>query len=89
MMSVHSSKMLRQKLVPGTGGLLRWFGRMWIRGLWIWKVVRCFKWRLMDDPSKNMEDFVSKSDLTVQTWSKRFQWRRTSVCGLETVFIVF
>ena len=41
-------------------------------GTWIWKVVRCFKWRLMDDPSKNMEDFVSKSDLTVQTWSKRF-----------------
>jgi hypothetical protein len=43
----------------------------------------------MGHPSRNMEDFVPVSDLTVQTRSKRFQWRRTSVCGLETVFVVF
>jgi hypothetical protein len=35
-------------------------------------------------PSRNVEDFVA-----VQTWPKRFQSRRTSVCGLETVSVVF
>jgi hypothetical protein len=39
------------------------FGRMWIWELWIWKAVECFKWGLMDHPSRNMEDFVSESDL--------------------------
>jgi hypothetical protein len=36
---------------------------MWILGLWIWKVMECFKWGLMDYPSRNMEDFVAESDL--------------------------
>lgn len=25
----------------------------------------------------------------MQTKPKRFQWKRTSLCGLETVFVVF
>jgi hypothetical protein len=39
------------------------FGRMLIWGLWIWKAVECFKWGLMGYPSRNMEDFVTESDL--------------------------
>jgi hypothetical protein len=50
MVSVHSSKTLRQKLVPdpvptiAVISLIKLlFGRMWILGLWIWNVVECFK----------------------------------------------
>jgi hypothetical protein len=39
------------------------FGRMWIFRLWIWKAVECFKWGLMGYPRKNMEYFISESDL--------------------------
>ena len=39
------------------------FERMWILGLWIWNAVECFKWGLMDYPSRNMEDFVAGSNL--------------------------
>jgi hypothetical protein len=73
MVSVHSSTILRQKLVPGTGVLfptgivigliMRLFERMWILGLWIWNTVECFKWGLMGSPSRNMEDFVAGSNL--------------------------
>ena len=39
------------------------FERTWILGLWIWKAVECFKWGLMDHPSRNMEDFGAETDL--------------------------
>jgi hypothetical protein len=39
------------------------FERMLIWGLWIWKAVECFKWGLMDHPSRNMEDFDGGSNL--------------------------
>jgi hypothetical protein len=45
------------------------FGKR-IVGLWIWKAVKCCKWGLMSYPSRSMEDFVTESDLTVQTWPK-------------------
>ena len=32
------------------------FGKMWILGLWIWKTMECFKWALMGQYSRNMED---------------------------------
>jgi hypothetical protein len=40
----------------------------------------------MGHPSRNMEDFVAESNLN---WPKRFQRRRISECGIETVFVVF
>ena len=63
MVSVHSRKTLRPKLVPGNGLTVLLFKRMWILGLWIWKAVECFKWGLMGHPSRNMKDFVAGSDL--------------------------
>jgi hypothetical protein len=49
MVSVHSSKTLSQKLVPGAGGIaiidltMLLFGRMLISGLWILKAVEWLK----------------------------------------------
>ena len=37
------------------------FGGIWIWGLW--KAVECFKWSLMDQPSRNMEDIDAEGDL--------------------------
>jgi hypothetical protein len=33
-------------------------------GTLIWKAVECFKWGLIDYPSRNMEDFVVECDLS-------------------------
>jgi hypothetical protein len=68
MVSVNSSKTLRQKLVSGVRYYcdrltMLLFERMWIWGLWIWNTVECFKWGLMGHPSRNMEDFVAVSNL--------------------------
>jgi hypothetical protein len=41
--------------------------------------MECFRRDLMSHPSRNMEDFVAVSDLTVQTWPEKFQWRRIYV----------
>jgi len=38
-------------------------GRMWILRLWIWKSVEGFKCGLMGYLRRNMEDFVTESDL--------------------------
>ena len=81
MVFLHSSKTLT-KIEVGTrdsgiaviGLTVLLFGRMRILGLRIWKAVECFKWGLMGYPSRNMEDFVTESDLNLQTWPKRFQW---------------
>jgi hypothetical protein len=32
-------------------------------GLWIWKAVECFKWGAKGYFSRDIEDFVSESDL--------------------------
>ena len=63
------------------------FGKR-IVGLWIWKAVKCCKWGLMSYPRRSMEDFVTESDLTVQTWpkvsvEKNFSmWPRDCFCGI-------
>jgi hypothetical protein len=70
MESVYSSKTLTNTEV-GTrdwgiaviGLTMLLFERMWILGLCIWKAVECFKWSLMGHPTRNMEDFVTGSNL--------------------------
>ena len=70
MVSIHRSKTLtktevgtRDWSIAVIGLTMCLFGGMWILRLWIWKAVECFKWGLMDHPSRNMEDFVTESDL--------------------------
>jgi hypothetical protein len=36
---------------------------MWIWGLGISEAVECFKWGLMDHPTRNMEDIGAEDDL--------------------------
>jgi hypothetical protein len=65
------------------------FGKMWIWRLWIWTVMECFKWSIMRYTSRNKEDFVTVSYLNCVDLAERFQRRRISVCGMETVFMIF
>ena len=32
-------------------------------GLWIWKAIECFKWGLIDHPSRNREDNGAEGDV--------------------------
>jgi hypothetical protein len=64
------------------------FGRIWIWGLWIWKASECFKWSLMANPRRIMEDFVGEDYLNCEAWLSGFQ-KRTLKCGLETVLVIF
>jgi hypothetical protein len=65
------------------------FGRMWILRLWIWKAMESFTWGLMGYPSRNMEDFVTESDLNCVDQAqealveKNFSmWPRDCFCGI-------
>jgi hypothetical protein len=96
MVSVHGSKPLtkievciRDWGIAVIGLTMLLFGRMWILGLWIWKAVECFKWGLMGHPSRNMEDFVTVSDLNYVVLAqevseeKNFRlWHRDCFCGI-------
>ena len=93
-MSVHRSKTLRQNLVPGMGGIavigqsMLLFGRVCIFGLWIWKGVECFNWDLVAHPSRNMEDFVTQSDLNCGDLAQQVSvenfnmWPSDCFCGI-------
>ena len=74
MVSVHSSKTLRQisgtrqKFVPGVGYCCyrpdhAFVWKMWILRLWIWKAVECFKWGFMCYPSRKIEYFIAESNM--------------------------
>jgi hypothetical protein len=39
------------------------FGRVWILGLWIWKISERFQWSLIGYPSRNKDELVVESDL--------------------------
>ena len=39
------------------------FEGMWILGLWIWEIVGCLKWYLMDHPGRNKEDIAAEGGL--------------------------
>jgi hypothetical protein len=64
------------------------FERMWIWGLWIWKAVECFKWGLMGQSSRNMEDFVAGSnlncvDLAQEISKENFRiWHKDCFCDI-------
>jgi hypothetical protein len=91
MVSLHSSRTItmieggtRDLCIAVIGLTMLLFGRMWNLGLWIWKAVECFKWGLMGHPSRNMEDFVSESDLNCGEVSeeKNFNmWTRDWSCN--------
>jgi hypothetical protein len=62
---------------------------MWILGLWIWKAMECFKWGLIGHPSRNMEDFVARSNLNCVdlgqeiSKEKNFRmWHKDCFCGI-------
>ena len=65
------------------------FGGMWIWGLCIWKAMECFMKDLMGHPCRNIEDIGAKDGSNYANRSKRFQWKRTLVCGLKTVLLIF
>jgi hypothetical protein len=64
------------------------FGRMWVWELWIWKAIECLKWGLMGYSSRNMEDFVTKSDLNCVDLAQEVSvenfkmWPRDCFCGI-------
>jgi hypothetical protein len=64
------------------------FGRIWIWAVWIWKAMEYFKWGLIGYPSRNMEDFVTESDLNSADLAQEVSVEN-SICVLETAFVVF
>ena len=44
---------------------------------------------LMGHPCRNIEDIGAKDGSNYANRSKRFQWKRTLVCGLKTVLLIF
>jgi hypothetical protein len=63
------------------------FERMWIWGLCIWKAMECFKWGLMDHPSRNMEDLVAGSHLNCVDLAQEISKEKNF--SIKTGFVVF
>jgi hypothetical protein len=65
------------------------FGKMWICGLWIWKVIECFKWGLMSHPCRNMEYFVAVSDLNCRDLAQEVSEKKNFSMWHRDCFVVF
>jgi hypothetical protein len=49
------------------------FRRMCILGHCIWKVAGCFKWGLMDHPSRNIEEFIVENNVNCANLDQEMQ----------------
>jgi hypothetical protein len=94
MVSVHNSKTLTKIEIatsdwgiPVIGLTILLFGKMWILGFWIWKVLECFKWVSMGHASRNLEDFVTESDLNCANLAQEDSVENFNMW--PTVFVVF
>lgn len=67
----HDEVGIRERgIVIGLTMLL--IGGMWTSGFWIRKGVECFKWGLMDDSNRIMED-TAEGDVNCRGQIKKFQ----------------
>ena len=51
--------------------------------------MECFKWGLMDHPSRNMEDFVSESDLKCADLAQEVSVEKNFSMWHRDCFVVF
>jgi hypothetical protein len=64
------------------------FRRVWTLGLWIWKAVECFKWGLVGHPSRNMEEFVTESDLNCMDLAQKVSMQNFNMCPRDCFCVI-